>query len=168
MEQDLQGLSDELKIFIQPYLENEKVQSMTENIQHGDVTTYAHSISVMLGCYKLVETLHLNVDEKTLLLGALLHDFYLYDWHNYCPPGPLHGFSHPFTAQKNAVKYFQVDEKIQHMIQCHMWPLTLRHIPKTREAVLLCMVDKWISTGETVQGFAKVIGKFLSKKEIIH
>ena len=61
----------------------------------------------------------------------------------------MHGYTHPEEARSNAVKYFDVNEKIQNVIKSHMWPLTLRSIPRCKEAVLICMADKICALKET-------------------
>ena len=49
-------------------------------IQHGKVSVYAHCVSVADTACVLAETLHLRVNERALIRGALLHDYFLYDW----------------------------------------------------------------------------------------
>ena len=84
-------------------------------------------------------------------VGALLHDFYLYDWHDDDGGSHrLHGFTHPEQARQNAVEVFDIDEKEQEIIRTHMWPLTLSAIPKSREAAIVCLADKWCSLQETL------------------
>ena len=59
------------------YLDREEVQSMQRFVQHGRTSTYAHSVNVVKLSYWLNKKFHLNADERALLTGALLHDFYL-------------------------------------------------------------------------------------------
>ena len=92
----------------------------------------------------------MKVDEKALLTGALLHDFYLYDWHKKNDRHGLHGYTHPDTACKNARHYFHINKKEQDIIRTHMWPLTLTKVPKSREAMIVCLADKYVSTVETL------------------
>lgn len=70
-----------------------------EFIQHGDVTVYAHVTSVARASLSFAEHLGrvgVSVDRASLLRGALLHDYFLYDWHDPDPSHRLHGFRHPF------------------------------------------------------------------------
>ena len=46
----------------------------------------------------------LNCDKGSLVRGALLHDYFLYDWHQPHKEYGLHGFTHPSTALRNAVQ----------------------------------------------------------------
>ena len=95
--------------------------------------------------------LHLNADEDTLLTGAMLHDFYLYDWHNKDGGSHnLHGYIHADRALENARRYFHVDEKTAHVIRCHMWPLNITRLPRSREAWIVCIADKCVSVKETL------------------
>ena len=127
------------------------VQKMKDFQQHGCVSTYEHCESVVELSYKINRALHLNSDMDTLLKGALLHDFYLYDWHEEDDGShQLHGFIHAERACLNAKRYFDVNEKIQHVIWCHMWPLNIRRIPKSREAWIVCVADKYVSVYETL------------------
>ena len=84
-------------------------------------------------------------------MGAMLHDFYLYDWHaDDHGEHRLHGFTHPEAASRNAGKYFQADDRVRHVIRSHMWPLTPVRMPLSREAWIVCISDKCISLYETL------------------
>jgi len=129
---------------------NPQVARMKEYIQHGRVTTLEHGERVARMSCRLNRTLHLRADEGALARGALLHDFYLYDWHKVNENNWLHGFRHPERAARNAALYAGAGEKEQEIIRSHMWPLTLTHIPRSREAWLVCFADKWCSLEETL------------------
>lgn len=129
-----------------------EVQQMKQYTQHGSVSTYEHCRRVTERSYWLSRRLGWKVDEDALVTGALLHDFYLYDWHDKRPGQRLHGFTHPAAACENAKKVFQVGEKEQGIIRSHMWPLTLFHAPACREAWLVTVADKWCSVEETLKG----------------
>ena len=112
-------------------------------IQHGSTTCYAHSANV--ACMAL----YLGVDRLSLARGALLHDFFLYDWHESDPSHRLHGFRHPFSALKNARKHFDLNPIECDAIRKHMFPLTLRP-PRFRESWIVCLADKWCALEETL------------------
>lgn len=118
--------------------------------QHGKVSTYDHSVSVAKMSLKLARMLRLRVDSEQLVRGALLHDYYLYDWHNH--GDKLHGYHHPDIAADKAGRDFALTQREQEIIRTHMWPLTLRRIPSSKEAALVCTADKLCSTLETIRG----------------
>ncbi len=128
--------------------DDQKVLEMKKYIQHGSISTYDHVESVTRVSYWMNRRFHLGANEKRLVIGAFLHDFYLYDWHK--DSEGLHGFYHPGIACRNAVEQFEIDKNVQNIIKSHMWPLTITSLPLCREAWIVCMADKYISTKETL------------------
>ena len=126
------------------------LRKMRDYTQHGRVSTYDHCERVARLSYWLNRRLHLRADEAVLLRGAMLHDFYLYDWHEIDHSHRWHGFIHAETARKNAVKHFQIGHHEQQVIATHMWPLNLTRVPRSREAWIVCLADKWCSLQETL------------------
>ena len=142
--QDAEAILSELKA-------DEAVQKMKGFIQHGRVSTYEHCESVARLSDRINRRLSLNADTKTLLTGAMLHDFYLYDWHEAGDGSHrLHGFRHAKTASENAKKHFNVDENTSHVIMSHMWPLNPLRFPRSKEAWIVCIADKCVSLHETL------------------
>ena len=43
-----------------------------------------------------------------------------------------------------------ITKKEQNVIASHMWPLTFRHIPTCREAVIVCLADKYCAIVESM------------------
>lgn len=131
---------------------NRKMQSTKKCIQHGNVSVYGHCAAVAAYSIRLAEKLGIKYDKRSLIRGALLHDFFLYDWHKTSNVGDgLHGFAHPLTASKNAIRDFRLNKRELDIIRTHMWPLTLRKLPKHRESWLVCLVDKYCSVLETLK-----------------
>ncbi len=50
-------------------------------VQHGDVSVRKHSISVALTALRISHMLPFHTNDKAIVRGALLHDYFLYDWH---------------------------------------------------------------------------------------
>ena len=118
-------------------------------IQHGDTTVLLHCVAVAYFSWKLLGLLKLRYDEKSLLRGALLHDYFLYDWHVPDPSHRLHGFHHAQKALKNADRDFSLTPIERDIISHHMFPLNPVP-PKTKEGVVVCLVDKGCSAYETL------------------
>ena len=133
-------------------LEDSRVCRMKDYVQHGSITTYDHCRNVACLCQKIGRRLRLKADEEVMLKGAMLHDYFLYDWHeNYFDENGWHGFSHADIAAQNAKEDFGIDAQTRHVIQSHMWPLNITHIPRSREAWIVCLADKCVSGLETIQ-----------------
>lgn len=119
-------------------------------VQHADVSCLEHSLSVAYVSFWLCEKLNLRVDCKSMIRGAVLHDFFLYDWHQKSDRKGLHGFTHPRTALRNAEREFPLNDREKNIILRHMWPLTPVP-PRCREAVIVSMADKYCSLMETLR-----------------
>ena len=136
---------------LRPLLKNKRLLSTRKAIQHGNVSVFAHSVAVAAYSKKLADKLRIKYDKRSLIRGAVLHDFFLYDWHKTNNVGDgLHGFAHPNTASKNAVRHFRLNKREMDIIRKHMWPLTITKLPKYRESWLVCAVDKYCSLLETL------------------
>jgi uncharacterized protein len=118
-------------------------------IQHGSISVYEHSIAVAKLSFGMGEFFRIT-DKESLVRGALLHDFFLYDWHVPEKMWSLHGWTHPVTAAENGRKYFNITDKEYSLIRSHMWPYTLLHPPQYREGWIICIADKICSAVETV------------------
>lgn len=131
--------------------ENSRFDQNDQYIQHGTTTVKAHCINVAQTAYFMSYRLHIKVHERELIRGALLHDYFLYDWHDKSLRNSIHGFTHPGKALKEASKDFNLTKIEKDMIRSHMFPLTVRP-PKYREGVLLCIADKLCALQETIGG----------------
>ena len=117
--------------------------------QHGDVSVALHCFFAAVVCVRLARALALRVDTRALVRGALLHDYFLYDWHDPDPSHRLHGFRHPFFALRNAEDDFTLDERERNIIARHMFPLVPMP-PTCREAWIVCGADKLVALRETL------------------
>jgi uncharacterized protein len=138
---------------LEKLLADEKVRGMSKYRQHFGTNTLKHSIRVAQTAFDLSNRLGWDIDEKELARGALLHDYYQYsmlDERIDAIKAYRHGTRHPWIASKNAEKDFGITDKEKNIIRSHMWPLTLRTPPKSREAALVCMADKLVATKEMV------------------
>ena len=120
-------------------------------LQYGQISVYEHSYMVAVLCVELAIMCRIRADMRALVRGALLHDYFLYDWHEKDKSHRLHGFIHAERALKNAESDFRLTDIERNMIRAHMFPLNLV-LPRYRESVLLCVADKICATRETVAG----------------
>ena len=140
-----------IKRILAPYQKNEQTRLLKIFAHHGEVTTYEHCMHVVRACYWMNKRWHLHADEKVLVVAAFLHDFYLYDWHDKEIGHRKHMFKHPEIARTNAAETFQIGPKEQHIIYTHMWPLTFRQLPTTREAWMVSLADKYCAIVELIK-----------------
>lgn len=127
--------------------QNGRMQRSRNFIQHGSTSVYEHSIRVAYYSLSLAERLHLDRNRQELVRGALLHDYFLYDWHEKDRSHNLHGFRHPFTALRNAEMDFVLSKRERNIILRHMFPL-IPLPPSCLEGWIVCMVDKGCSIYE--------------------
>lgn len=123
-----------------------------DHIQHGSMTVSEHCINVALHSIALSKKLGIQCNYRDLVRGALLHDYFLYDWHdkNRVNIKKLHGFYHPGIALKNAQNEYLLTEREKDIIRKHMWPLTVIP-PRCREAWIVTTADKYCSLLETLR-----------------
>lgn len=139
---------DEFLQTVRRLAERSRLRQEAAFVQHGVTQCLLHSIAVAYYCDRLACRLAvLRFRRRQLLRGALLHDYFLYDWHDPDPSHRLHGFYHPAKALRNACRDFDLDPVEENIILRHMFPLTPVP-PKYREAILVCMVDKGCSLYE--------------------
>ncbi len=131
--------------------------------QHGGVSCYDHSVGVALLSLWLARYLRLRLDRRSLVRGALLHDYFLYDWHVPDPSHRLHGFYHARRALENAARDFALNRVEADIIRRHMFPLTPVP-PRCREGVVVCCADKLCAVRETVLGLPRLLPPFLRRE----
>lgn len=131
-------------------LKSPGMQIAKENMQHGSVSVFEHSVCVALVCLWLVHRLHLKVNQRALVRGALLHDYFLYDWHVPAKWHRLHGFHHAARACRNAKRDFSLNAVEENMIRAHMFPLGIV-VPRYRESWILWTADKICALRETLR-----------------
>lgn len=129
-------------------LNSRRMQEEKAFRQHGRVSVFAHSFAVACMSLYLARIFRVRADRRALVRGALLHDYFLYDWHVPDRSHRLHGFTHPGAALRNAERDFPLNAVERDAIARHMFPLTPVP-PKYRESVLVCAADKLCALCET-------------------
>lgn len=130
---------------------SDEAQKMKSFTQHGMTSVFEHTVSVAKYSLKLanvLEKLGAKIDRRSLVRGALLHDYFLYDWHEKGQGRRFHGFTHPGVALKNADRDFDLNEIEKDIIVKHMFPLT-PFLPSHRESFIVSLADKWCALAET-------------------
>lgn len=133
---------------------HEKVQEMKQYNHHSQTNCFEHSMHVSYYNYKICKLL--NLDARAAARAGLLHDMFLYDWHDYkqAEGERLHGFEHPRKSLRNARTYFPISLKEADMIKKHMFPLTLS-LPRYKESYVIVLTDKFCSSCEVMDRFFK-------------
>ena len=123
-------------------INDEKFEEEKNYIQHGTTTTYTHSLIVTyISVWLALRSRH-KIDMSAVVRGALLHDYFLYDWHEKNEYHNTHGYTHARKAMANARRDFNINELEAGIIYSHMFPLNLTRIPASREARIVCLSDK--------------------------
>ncbi len=135
---------------IEKLLADPNIQKMARFGQHRGNNTLDHVVSVAWVSFDMAEELGWEIDEKSLARGAILHDYYLYDIKQMGISDYEHGVGHPGRALKNARTLFNLSRKEENIILSHMWPLTLFHPPRSKEAILVTLADKYCAGNEMV------------------
>ncbi len=137
----------EFREIIKDITENSSVISLKEHVQHMKGSRYKHCYEVAFYTYVLCKKLGLDYISATR--GAMLHDFYFYDWRNKGVEGQkrFHAYRHPRIALHNANENFELNDVEKDIILKHMWPLTFP-LPRFSESYIVTLVDKYCATRE--------------------
>lgn len=106
---------------------------------HHHTSTYYHSIWVAYLSFWMCKSLNLKCDYESLIYGALLHDYYLYDCHQ--GEQSFHWFRHPGISAANAKRDWRINRIQENIIKRHMFPLTPVP-PRYKESVIVSIADK--------------------------
>ncbi|MHB8137911.1 MAG: putative ABC transporter permease [Smithellaceae bacterium] len=149
---------------VEDILQHEEFLKLKDYFHHNS-SIYAHVHDVAYFSYRICK--YFRLDYRSAARGALLHDFFLYDWRNHDEPDlareKFHGFAHPAIAVANAKKHFSINDIEEDIIKKHMWPLTLVP-PKYKEAYIVSFADKYLSSKEFINEYKKRISQFQVKK----
>lgn len=137
------------KACAQQILETGKLYKLDSFTQHRGTSRLDHSISVAYHSYRISISLGLHVDLRSMIRGAVLHDFFLYDWREETGRKGvfINLFTHPREALRMSQRNFELNIKERDIILKHMWPLTVVP-PKSKEAFIVCMMDKYCAVKE--------------------
>lgn len=141
-------IDQRFKDIVHPILLTKEFQRLKTFIAHGSFSVFDHCLRVAILAYSIA-LMKKNVRIDSLVRSALLHDYYLYDWHHAHEGHKLHGFRHPYIASKNAKRDFHINEFEAKLIRSHMFPLTFWTLPLSKEARIIIKADKKAAWTET-------------------
>ena len=139
----------ELEDIYQSFLHDEKIANMKNISMHRGSNCYIHSFKVAKLAIKRALR-HKECNLEIVLLGSILHDYYLYDWRIERDKMKHHLSSHPHTAAENAARDFGIHEPIKKVIESHMWPINIKNFPDSTEARVISLADKTICLKEAM------------------
>lgn len=146
---------------IQDLIDTPSVQAMRGVTQHVDINCLDHCIFVAYLSFLICR--RFGWDFEAAARGGLLHDLFLYDWHEKGSHEGLHGFTHPAAALENANQLCELTDVEKDIIAKHMWPLTLRKMPRYRESFVVSGADKLCALAEMLQIYRLMrVGKKLN------
>lgn len=142
-------LKTKLEEIYQTFLHDEKILRMKNIPMHRGSNCYIHSFKVTKLAIKRA-TRHKKGNLEVILLAAILHDYYLYDWRIEKEKKNEHLYKHPSIAIQNAIRDFGIHEPVKKAIETHMWPINFTHFPSSKEARIITLADKTIYIKEIV------------------
>ncbi len=142
-----QRLQEHYMLSVEDLINHPAVQEMRIYPHHGQVSCFDHSFNVSYSSFILSRML--GLDYYSAARGALLHDFFLYDWHKERKSEQLHGFAHPRIALDNAESMFKLNYIEKDIILKHMFPITWPP-PIYRESWLVSVLDTCCTIAEVI------------------
>ena len=140
---------EKLESIYQSFLNNEKILRMKDISMHRGSNCYEHCFKVAKKAIKK-SLRRKDVNLEVVLLGAILHDYYPYDWRKDRSKLKKHGKNHPDIAIENAIKDFDISNDVKKVIKTHMWPINIKEYPNTKEARIVSLADKAVTIGESL------------------
>ncbi|MFI3249589.1 MAG: HD domain-containing protein [Eubacteriales bacterium] len=132
----------EFNQLITDILSVDEVQNMNNLKQHTKkCTLLEHSIYTAYLTYRVCDRFGLACEEA--VRGAVLHDFRLDD-----DPEKKSLRFHGLYSEETASHYFNLTSKEKNIIAAHMWPFNFKICPKSKEAMVVCVVDTYCAAIE--------------------
>lgn len=145
---------------IEDILEHDKIYEMKNYIQHRTTNCFEHCLYVSFISYAISNSVSSKSIAETAR-GAMLHDFFLYDWH-ITKHEKMHAFAHGRIALENSENYFELTEREKEIILKHMWPVTPR-FPRYFSTYVVTIADKYCAVME----FFGLNKRFLRKARVL-
>lgn len=140
---------NKLEEIYKSFLNNPKIKVMANIPMHRGSNCYIHSFKVAKLAIKR-GLKHDDVDLGKILIGSILHDYYLYDWRTNREMKKGHGKNHPHIAATNAKRDFDISMEVVKIIETHMWPINFKNYPDSKEARIVGRADTEIALIEAL------------------
>lgn len=128
-----------------------EIKAMENFTAHGHTSVYDHSVNVTKLSVKLARGARMKSWKfEHLVMAAMLHDFYLYDYHGRRRQDGFHAWRHPERALSNAEELFDLTPDVKNAIRCHMFPGTLFHMPLYAIGWIVSIADKICAIRELI------------------
>ena len=146
---------ERLEKIYQSFLNDEKIKRMKDIPMHRGSNCYEHSFKVAKRSIRYALKSHKNnINLESILVGAILHDYYLYDWRSDKSKKRKHGKKHPHIASMNASRDFDISKDVKRIIETHMWPINMKDYPESRESKIVSICDKAVTFIESLSSIS--------------
>jgi uncharacterized protein len=140
-------MTNTFETYVKDITDNSHFNKLKKDLHHG-ISRYDHSMRVARWTYKVCNFFKFD-NNKEVTRAALLHDFYINEDLTIVG-GTKALVEHPQVALKNSKKYFEINDLQEDIIKHHMFPCTLA-FPENKEAFLVSLIDKGVSTYEMLR-----------------
>jgi uncharacterized protein len=134
-------------------IERPELARLKEITHHVRTSRFQHCVNVSYYSYLVCR--RLGLDSRSAARAGLLHDLFYYDRKEYnsarTKDEPSHSLKHSRVAENNAGRLTRLSDLERDIISRHMWPMT-KKLPKYRESLVVCMIDKYCAVLEFVAG----------------
>ncbi len=156
------AFDDLMALYASDVIQSDGMQQEKLLAQHGSGSCYDHSVAVARVSVRIAHALSIRTDIESLIRGALLHDYFLYDWRDRLEEHRKHGRKHAGRALINAKRDFHLSEISCDIIEKHMFPLNIRP-PRYRESYIVTLADKICAVREFAGAAGRPIHRFGQK-----
>lgn len=146
---------DPILCYGQSIIESPIFQSGYNQTHHLKMTVSDHAmdVTIMSVTYaRLLKKLHIKINEKDLVQGALCHDLGILGRDEKFENNRECCKMHPVLSVEEAKKLIpDLDQKTSDVIRRHMWPATAFKLPpNSKEAFLVSLADKYSAIREFI------------------
>ena len=144
------GAYEEFFAFAGEVIDAGRLRLEARYVQHGTTSTLLHSIAVAFHAEQMARRCGHVAHINEIRRAGLLHDYYLYDWHDRSIKTQGHATHHAARALANALEdYPDLTALERDAIRCHMFPINPTP-PCSEVGWCITAADKRCALHETV------------------